>query len=63
MDSQTLNNSIIEYLKKGGRITLLKERRYRKRIVPKTPLRIPEHKPCIVKKVWFMGKAYLRRLN
>ena len=63
MDSQTLNNSIIEYLKKGGRITLLKERSYRKRIVPKTPLRIPEHKPCIVKKVWFMGKAYLRRLN
>lgn len=63
MDSQTLNNSIIEYLKKGGRITLLKERRYRKRIVPKTPLRIPEHKPCVVKKVWFMGKAYLRRLS
>jgi hypothetical protein len=61
MDSQKLNSSIIEYLKKGGRITLLKERHHRQIIVPKTPLKIPEHKPRIVKKIWFMGKMFLRR--
>lgn len=63
MDSQTLNNSIIEYLKRGGRITLLKSSSHRQIIIPKTPLKIPEYKPCIVKKIWFMGKAYLRRLS
>ena len=64
MNSQMLSNSINDFLKRGGQINVLRERR---RYFKTTPKKYPEpsqiKENSIVKRIWFMGKVYLRRLN
>lgn len=62
MNRQMLNRCIDNYLENGGTIKVLKDRKHYPKLVPKKPITTQDI--CIaVKRIWFMGKLYLRRLN
>lgn len=61
MNSQILSNSIADYLKRGGKINSIKEKRRIRKLYPKKPFMIEKKELVVVKRILFMGKLFLRR--